>query len=166
MTLRRDFLAMTAGAVAAKTVLPLAAGAETLSASRTRSSPDALLIETCFRFAEADWESWYRYCTAPDDVADEQDTPADTDTLHWIVATPATTPEGWHAKALAAAAWNRAAYDDPEDDRDGVTPIIAALLRDMVAPARNAILTRLQAKYGPLSEGYTPDWRWMGRPRS
>jgi hypothetical protein len=44
-------------------------------------------------------------------------------------------------------------YDDPEDDRDGVTPIIAALLRDMVAPARNAILTRLQAKYGPLFKG-------------
>lgn len=156
MSTRRGFLTSTASAAS------LAGMATHASEAAIAPNPDALLIEACQRFAEADLDAWYRYCTAPDGMEDEQDPPPDWDTLHWIEATPATTLAGWHAKALAAAAWNRRAYDDPEDERDGTSPIIAALLRDMVAPARNAILTRLQAKYGRLPPGYTPDWRWIG----
>jgi hypothetical protein len=43
-------------------------------------------------------------------------------------------------------------YDD-QWHQDTGTPLVAALLRDMVAPARNAILGRLQKKYGPLPDG-------------
>jgi hypothetical protein len=60
--------------------------------------------------------------------------------------------EGWPAKALACVTWNRDVYDD-QWHQDTGTPLVAALLRDMVAPARNAILGRLQKKYGPLPDG-------------
>ncbi len=126
-------------------------------------NPDAVLIRICQQFAEAELTSWYRYCTAPFHLADKQDPPPEHLLRHWIETTPATTPEGWHAKALACIAWNREMYDDPEDERDGGTTLLASLLRDMVAPARNAILARCEAAHGPLPEGYTPDWRWVGR---
>ena len=124
------------------------------------ADPDAELIRVCHQFAEADLASWYRYLTAPEDVADEQDEPLDFDTLHWIAATPATTPDGIHAKALAYAAWERDAYEG--NGMDSAAPLLASLLRDMIAPARRAILTRLQAELGPLPDGYDSEWRFIG----
>ena len=126
------------------------------------SEPDALLIRVCYQFAEAEFEDWYRYCTAPDGEEDDKSS-FDRDTLNWIAATPATTSAGWQAKALACAAFNRNMYDDHTDDQEIGTPLLAALLREMAAPTRNAILLGLERKYGPLPDGYTPDWRWVGR---
>jgi hypothetical protein len=125
------------------------------------SHPDAVLIRTCHRFAEARYEDWYRYLTAPDGQCDEDSKP-DFDTLNWIAETPASTPEGCAAKALVCACWNHDMYDDPEDDRDSGSPILAALLREMAGPARNAILMKLEERFGPLPGNYTPDWRWIG----
>jgi len=140
----------------------LLAGTAAASA-KPGSSPDAELVRVCHDFAEAEFRNWWRYVTAPDDLADAQDQEPDWTTLAWIEATPATTPAGWHAKALAYAAWWREAYDDVEAERDASTPLLASLLRDMVAPARAAILARCAADYGPLPEGYTADARWVGR---
>ena len=126
------------------------------------SDPDAELIRICRQFAERELTNWYRYVTAPEDLADKQDPPPDWGSLHWIVATPATTPEGWRAKALAYAAWHRDAYDDPPEDRDNASPLLAALLRDMVAPARNAMVARLAEKHGPLPDRYTAEGIWLG----
>ena len=133
------------------------------SARQSVDEPDALLIRTCQQFSEAELNAWYRYCTAAPGE-EHNDPPVDRAALDWITATPATTPTGWQAKALVCAAFNRNMYDDSWDDRDRGTPILAALLREMIAPARNAILLGLERKYGPLPEGYTPDWRWIGRP--
>ena len=140
----------------------LAAGAAAARAS-TDSGPDAELVRVCHDFAEAEFRNWWRYVTTPADLADTQDREPDWSTLAWIEATPATTPAGWHAKALAYAAWWREAYDDVEAERDASTPLLASLLRDMVAPARAEILARCAAEYGPLPDGYTADARWIGR---
>jgi len=75
-----------------------------VSAGAVPASPDAELFRVCQQFAEVELASWYRYVVAPDDLADVQDAPPDWDTLHWIERTPATTPEGWCAKALALSA--------------------------------------------------------------
>jgi hypothetical protein len=133
-----------------------------IAAPASADVADTDLIRRCYQFAECQLASWYRYVTAPVDKADEQDTPHDWETLHWITATPATTPAGWHAKALAYTAWNHDAYNDPKEDADSTTPLLAALLRDMVAPARNAIMARLATQYGPLGAEYTAEGIWLG----
>jgi hypothetical protein len=142
----------------------LLAGAATAAAS-AEPTPDAELVRLCHAFAEAEFRNWWRYVTAPDDLADAQDRDPDWPTLAWIEATPATTPAGWHAKALALSAWDRTAYDDDAEwhEPDSGTGLLAGLLRDMVAPARAVILARCAAEYGPLGEGYTADARWIGR---
>ncbi len=129
------------------------------------STSDAELVRVCRQFAEAEFRNWWRYVTASDDLADAQDHEPDWSTLAWIEATPATTPSGWHAKALALSAWDRTAYDDDAEwhEPDSDTGLLAGLLRDMVAPARAAILAQCEVEYGPLPEGYTADWRWIGR---
>jgi hypothetical protein len=132
------------------------------AARSSTANPDAELVRTCHRFAEGELARRHRYIVATEDLADEQDTPFDRDTYDWIAATPATTPEGWHAKALAYSAWATEAYDDHEDSRDSTTTFLAALLRDMVAPARNAIVARCTAKYGPLPTQYTAEGIWIG----
>jgi len=139
--------------------------ASTASAAAAPSA-DTEMVRVCHDFAEAEWRNWWRYVTAPADLADAQDRDPDWPTLAWIEATPATTPAGWHAKALALSAWDRAAYDDDAEwhEPDSDTGLLAGLLRDMVAPARAAILARCEAEYGPLPEGYTADMRWKGRP--
>ena len=146
------------GAAAAFTAAPLALAA----AAVPMADPDAELVRVCHDFAEAEFRNWWRYVVAPDHLADAQDTDPDWPILAWIEATPATTPAGWHAKALAYAAWWRDAYDDAEDG-DSDAPLLASLLRDMVRPARAAILARCEAEYGPLGDGYGADWRWIGR---
>ena len=125
---------------------------------------DADLVRVCHAFAEAEWRNWWRYITTPADLADAQDRNPDWTTLERIQTTPATTPAGWQAKALALSSWDHAAYDDEEAQRDGATTLLAGLLRDMVAPARAEILARCAAEYGPLPEGYTEDGRWISPP--
>ncbi len=156
-TRRRDLLGLVPFALAASApaVLASSVGAQTR---------DAELIETCQRFAEAELTGWFRYVTAPDNAADEQAASDmwvfDRATWEWIAATPATTPEGWQAKALAFVALDRNAYDDAEDC-DRTTPVLASLLRDMVRPARGAIIARLTRLYGPLPDGYSADGMWL-----
>ncbi|MGI4802513.1 MAG: hypothetical protein ACRYG8_52480 [Janthinobacterium lividum] len=153
---RRALLGTGAGVALAGLIVSSNAEAET--------SHDAELIRVCHAFAEAEFRNWWRYVIAPDNLADAQDHEPDWATLEWIETTPATTPTGWHAKALAYAAWWREAYDNaefPESDSDA--PLLASLLRDMVAPARAEILARCAADYGPLPDGYTADGRWIGR---
>ena len=41
------------------------------------NNSDAVLIQRCHQFAEAEITSWYRYVIAPAHLADEQDTPSD-----------------------------------------------------------------------------------------
>jgi hypothetical protein len=123
---------------------------------------DAELIRICHEFAEGQLADWYRYIVASDDEADELDEPLDWTRYDHIIATPATTPEGWHAKALAFTAWDRESYDDHVDKRDPSTTFLASLLRDM-ASARNAIIGRLRAEFGPLLAFYTPEGIWLGQ---
>ncbi len=123
---------------------------------------DAELVRVCHRFAEAEYRNWWRYIVAPAHLADVLDQEPDWSTLERIETTPATTPTGWAAKALALAAWNREAYDDPDGERDPGATLLAAILRDMVAPERATILARCAAEYGPLPAGYTADARWIG----
>lgn len=123
---------------------------------------DAELIRRCYEFAERELDHWYQYVMAPDDVADSLDWPTEWETVRRITETPATTPAGWHAKALALTAWDRSIYDDEPDERTAASTMLAALLRDMLAPTRNAIIARLRRKYGPLPDTYTPEGIWMG----
>jgi len=150
--------ALFAGSAALAVAVPAAAAILPAAVA----SADAELVRVCHAFAEAEWRNWWRYIVAPDDLADAQNREPDWPTLTWIEATPATTPAGWHAKALAYAAWWRDAYDDVEGG-DSDAPLLASLLRDMVAPARATILAQCEVEYGPLPEGYTADWRWIGR---
>jgi hypothetical protein len=129
---------------------------------RPPDGADAELIRLCHAFAEAEFGNWYRYVVAPVETADDDDTPPDWDTYHLIVATPATTPAGWHAKALAFAAWDREAYDDVEIERTPMSTFLASLLRDMGMPARNAIIARCAEAYGPLPSQYAADGVWIG----
>ena len=131
-----------------------------LADQSSKSNPDEELIRVCHRFAESQLEDWYRYVVEVD--TDEDDVPVPWDDYHRIVGTQATTPAGWHAKALAFTAWSRESYDDHQDDRDSHTTFLAALLRDMVGPARNAIVARCTAKYGPLPPQYTAEGIWIG----
>lgn len=126
-------------------------------------SLDAELIRVCHQFAEGQFTSWYRYVLAPPELAATVDTGPDWAALHWIEATPATTPESRQAKALAFVAWHRDAFDNPADDSDGQSALLASLLRDLAAPARAVIIARLVERYGPLPEGYTADGIWIGR---
>jgi hypothetical protein len=139
---------------------PLSAAATGSRASpSSHAEPDAELIRICHRFAEAEFEQWYCWEAACDD---EDMPPSDRNTYNWIAATPATTPEGWHAKALAYAAWEREVYDNYEAGMD--TTFLAPLLRDMVAPARNAIIARCASKYGPLPYPFSAEGIWLGYP--
>ncbi len=154
-------LASTRRAMLGGSAAALLAGA---AAASPAPSADAALVRICHAFAEAEWRNWWRYIVAPADLADAQATDPDWTTLKWITATPATTPAGWAAKALAVSAWEREFYDDlVEAERDTRTTLLAGLLHDMVAPVRTAILARCKAEYGPLGEGYDADARWIGR---
>ncbi len=139
------------------------AGAGTAVAAQTLQ-PDAELIRVCHQFAEAEFASWYAYIVTDDGEVESryENAPPDWATLHWIEATPATTPEGLRAKALAFVAWHRNAFDNCVDDRDGHTTLLASLMRDLAAPARAVIVARLVEQYGPLPKDYTADGVWLG----
>ena len=134
--------------------------ASNTTAHPAQVNPDAKLIRACYRFAKNELEKWYRDVVAPKD----EDVPDWTDwrTYRRIVATPATTPEGWHAKALAYSALDQESYDDHECGRTRSRTFLTSLLRDMVAPARNAIIAGFAAKYGPLPSRYTAEGIWLG----
>ena len=136
-----------------------------LTATLAKANPDAELIRVCQRFAEAELAGWYAYIVTNDREveASYEDAAPDWATLRWIEALPAHTPAGYRAKALAFVAWHRDAYDDPADDRDGHSALLASLMRDLAAPARTGIIARLAKQYGPLPEGYTADGVWVGR---
>jgi hypothetical protein len=144
----------------------LVAGAAALAAPGAMAASDhdadAELIRICHAFAEAEFDNWYRYVVAPVETADDDDRPPDWDTYRLIIDTPATTPAGWHAKALAFVAWYREAYDDVEIERTAASTLLASLLRNMVMPARNAIIAGCAKAYGPLPPQYTADGVWIG----
>ena len=135
-----------------------------VAAPSAEPAPDAELVRACHAFAEAEWRSWWSYVVAPADLADVEATDPDWSTVEYIETTPAMTPAGWAAKALALAAWHREADDDADCEGDASATLLAGLLRDMVAPARAAILARCAVDYGPLPDGYTADARWIGQP--
>ena len=156
-TPRRSLLAMAPFVLAAS-------GPAIAATSVGVLSRDAELIETCQRFAENEFDAWYHYVVTNDRSVEAhyEDSDPDWATLRWIEATPAHTPAGCQAKALAFVAWHRDAYDDSADDRNGHTGLLASLMRDLAAPARAAIIAHLVAQYGPLPAGYSTDGMWLG----
>ena len=106
--------------------------------------------------------NWYRYVTAPDDTADEYDDPTDWDTYYRIIATPATTPAGWDAKALAYAAWDREGYDDEEPTAHPRRPswdLCCATWWVKPATPSSPGARRLT---GPCRRQYSVDGVWIG----
>jgi hypothetical protein len=138
-TLRRDFLAFTGGAIAARTVLPMAAQAETVQ------HPDANLIGACDEYVRLQQKFETRLAALPGDIPDDDPAwsildPID-DLKDKIATLQATTPEGHFARArciafhhmpYAAACQDRP--DDPGEDR-----FRAANLRDAVRVVRGAV---------------------------
>ena len=142
MTLRRDFLAFTAGAVAARTVLPAVAETEgdfTMKMPSNGDHPDAALLAVC-----AEFDMWERRLLATDFQA-ESGTPAACaarieqerclDAQDPLVARMcdlrAVTLEGQRARARSLALW------DPELMRpfcpDAGDYLVAAIVRDLLA---------------------------------
>jgi hypothetical protein len=123
---------------------------------------DAVLIRTCHEFARKQFDQWWRYVQTPIDE-DAIDEDPDWNIYHWIANTPASTPEGVRAKALAVVAWYHEAYDDClPDKRDSFSTFLASLMRDLVNPERSAIIAEMKQKYGPLPEHYSDDAVFMG----
>ncbi len=93
--LRRDFLAFTAGAVAARTVLPIAARA-------AEPHPDAAVFAACAAFAAADAAVTTAYCVHPDTEHDEEVSASDA-ALSAVAALRPITMAGMRAKAAVIA---------------------------------------------------------------
>ena len=115
MSTRRDFLAFTAGAVAARTVLPIGARAETPTPG---SHPDADLIRICAEHA-VNLETYNRDggeggIENPDPLWDAYAATRDA-----ITAAQPQTLDGMLAKARAAKAEAGAARSDGTEDPEG-----------------------------------------------
>ena len=130
MTARRDFFAFTAGAVAARTVLPIAA------ARAAVPDREAELIAACAAF-ERLAVVYAEACGAAEDMAhdatlDRLDA-AMSPWLATICRVPAETLGGLRAKARALAAWDGDAFV-PNDDPRGCTDerLRASLIRDLL----------------------------------
>ena len=140
MTLRRDFLAFTAGAVAAKTVLPIGARAAPLP-----SHPDAALLGVIGRFMELEREYMdlfddpssieddHAHDLAADRIAEAQDPLLDA-----LCSLRATTAEGIKARALCLllADQEMDPEQDAEDHPEQRGRMLGALLRDVVQAER------------------------------
>ncbi len=108
MNTRRDFFAFTAGAVAAKTVLPLAARAGEGAKS---AFPDADLIAVCAEFDACDRQATTIHGTGPDSIVDDGKADAASTPLrarmHALLDRMedlrATTPPGIQARAHSLA---------------------------------------------------------------
>ncbi len=146
MTLRRDFLGFTAGAVAARTILPKAAHAEAGQGdgSPIAPSPDAELIAVC-----AEFDAWQRRFLATDFEALGDDTPAGLAAsaeqrccidaqdalLDRMSELRAVTWEGQAARARSLALWDAELMKpDPHDTNQRLT---AAIVRDLLAEERD-----------------------------
>ena len=126
MTARRDFLAFTAGAVAAKTVLPLAARAEVRHGAAPSVHPDAVLLANAAEARRLDREAFAMTIDLNHGDPERDTTYAAANVMmtayHAIAATicmmPANTVEGILAKVeLARERILLDAHDqpDPED---------------------------------------------------
>ncbi len=139
MTARRDFLAFTAGAVAAKTVLPLAARAEVRHVSAPSEHPDAELIAVCAEFdrleqAYIDRGGDYEPGSPEDDAAEaERDrlSAAQDPLVARMCELRATTREGQAARARSLALWNAELLKPGSGDTG--TCLTAAIVRDLLA---------------------------------
>ncbi len=141
MTLRRDFLAFTAGAVAARTVLPVAARAEGVGGSPILN-PDAELIAACQDYLRLQ-RTWDAYCSnIPGDIEEDDPGYAMLEPLaelrERIVSMRATTQEGFLARARCRA-WvflPGTAQCQPDQYTGDDDRMLAAELRDLVALER------------------------------
>lgn len=135
MTLRRDFMAMTAGAVAARTVLPMAAKAG-------EPHPDAALIAACNEYLRIQQAFEAAFVALPGDMDDDDPAWSLLDPLpafeEQIVAHRATTSEGHFARSLCVAftylPTHPSCQDNPLDPRED--RFEAAGMRDMVRLVR------------------------------
>ena len=111
MSTRRDFFAFTAGAVVAKTVLPIAARAEGMVMTTNTSSPDAELIAVCAEFDACEQQTCIIHGTGPDCVVDDNEANAVSAPIfarmHVLLdrmdELRATTPAGIQARAHSLA---------------------------------------------------------------
>ena len=102
-----------------------------------RRRPDAELIRICQEFAEAELRNWYLETLNPDAEIE----PTNRNIRELIARTLAETPEGLHAKMLALSCWDSVTYANEESG--GEDTLLSSIMRDMVAPARNAIVAKL-----------------------
>jgi hypothetical protein len=109
VTLRRDFLAFTAGALVAKTVLPIAAMAEVSQVEKATPHPDAELLRLCAESsalaAQSDAlidgvEDYKLPCWVEAEALGDQA----YDLKERVAAMPALTIEGMQAKAAFVVA--------------------------------------------------------------
>ena len=174
MSTRRDFFAFTAGAVVAKTVLPLAARAEGMTVTvMPPAHPDAELIAVCAEFDACERQTSIIHGTGPDCVVDDDEAS--------LVSAPifarmhvlldrmdelrATTPAGIQARAhcLAQHCGSLQYSFDYEDTIPG--RLLGYLMRDSAAlggsvglvpvpPSPDAELLRACAAFDALERAY------------
>ena len=144
MTLRRDFLAFTAGAVVAKTVLPVAAQAENKSAdcADIQIHPDAALLAALAEFDAIEhyflslYRGGSRYIEDDDErtAAFQPFDEAQEPILEQVCSLQARTLEGIMARARTIVLQD-AELDPAADALEGYTNnrLVAALLRDLLA---------------------------------
>jgi hypothetical protein len=140
MTMRRDFLAFTAGAVVAKTVLPVAARAEggRLGFEDTPAAqPDAELIQVCAEFVSLELQTREIYASPlDDDAADAAVQPGHLRKmaiLDRMADIRATTADGIQARAHALAEHNRDMAYSLDHDETMAGRLVGYLLRDAAA---------------------------------
>ena len=135
MTVRRDFLAFTAGAVVARTVLPLAARAEVRHGAAPSVHPDAALLANAAEALRLDRESIALTIDLPHDDPQREENYAAARvmmaTYHAITAMVCMMPaETVQAKAeLARTAILLGPDDEPDPDDRLVWSVLADLER-------------------------------------
>ena len=141
MSTRRDFFAFTAGAVVAKTVLPIAARAEGMAATTIPSSPDTELITVCAEFDAHERQTSIIHGTGPDCVVDDDE--ADVASapfyarMHVLLGRMeelrATTPAGIQARAHSLALHGGHGRYSFDCDTSMVGRLLVYLMRDSAA---------------------------------
>jgi hypothetical protein len=140
MTMRRDFLAFTTGAVVAKTVLPVAARAERglLAFQDTPAAqPDAELIQVYAEFVSLELQTRETYASPlDDDAADAAFQPGHLRKmaiLDRMADLRATIADGIQARAHALAEHNRDMAYSVDHDETMAGRLVGYLLRDAAA---------------------------------
>ncbi len=135
-TVRRDFLAFSAGAVVAKTILPI-------GAARAADHPDAHLIALCAKldalerdFLATDFGAM-PYTPAADHAEAEQDRIADAQApiVDAICARPPQTAAGAVAVAHSLALWDGDLFRQGGPDGDTNERLVALLVRGLMGRA-------------------------------